>query len=98
MNLKGISYYLGLFCLPLSFLAFLNILYSSYFDYYLNFDSYLITLVSSIFFGLTFYFFGKNAIKKINFHEQIILIILVYFFVILSWVDAALRYKVHSIM
>ncbi len=81
MNLKGISYYLGLFCLPLSFLAFLNILYSSYFDYYLNFDSYLITLVSSIFFGLTFYFFGKNAIKKINFHEQIILIILVYFFV-----------------
>ena len=81
MNIKGISYYLGLFCFPLSFLAFLNILYSSYFDYYLNFDSYLMTLLASVFVGLAFYFFGKNAIKKISFHEQIILIILIYFFV-----------------
>ena len=36
MNLKGISYYLGLACWPISILSFINILYSSYFDHYLK--------------------------------------------------------------
>ena len=78
MNLKGISYYLGLFCFPLSFLSFLNILYSSYFDYFLNFDAYTITLFFSLFVGGLLVFLGKNSEKKINFHEQILLIVLIY--------------------
>ena len=78
MNLKGIFYYLGLFCFPISFLSFLNILYSSYFDYFLNFNSYIITLVVSLLFGFLFYIFGKKAEKKINFYEQILLILLIY--------------------
>ncbi len=80
MNIKGIFYYLGLFCLPVSFFSFLNILYSSYFNYFLNTDSYLITLVISLGLGLIFYFVGLKYSKKINFHEQIILVILIYFF------------------
>ncbi len=78
MNFKRISYYSGLFCFPISILAFINILYSSYFDYFLSINSYIITLVASFTSGFILIFFGKNAEKKINFIEQIFLIILVY--------------------
>ena len=78
MNVKRISYYLGLFCLPVGFLAFINILYSSYFDYFLSINSYLITLIVSFFFGTVLIFFGKKADHKIDFIEQLLLIILVY--------------------
>ncbi len=81
MNLKNISYYLGLFCFPISILAFVNILYSSYFDYFLSFNSYLITLFTSLLLGLFFFFLGKNSSRKITFIDQLILIVLVYFFV-----------------
>ena len=80
MNLKNISYYLSLFCFPISILAFINILYSSYFDYFLSFDSYLITLFASLSLGLFLFFFGKNSSRKITFIDQLILIILVYLF------------------
>ncbi len=79
MNLKGISYYLSLFCFPISILAFINILYSSYFDYFLSINSYLITLIISLIIGSFFLFIGKNSNKRINFIEQLFLIILVYF-------------------
>ena len=78
MNIKGVLYYLGLFCFPISFLAFLNILYSSYFDYFLNVESYVWVLFSSFLLGFGLFFVGKKSIKKINFHEQLILIILIY--------------------
>ncbi len=78
MNIKTISYYLGLFCFPISFLAFINILYSSYFDYFLSINSYLITLIISLLTGSALLFIGKKTEKKINFIEQLFLIILVY--------------------
>jgi len=81
MNLKGISYYLGLSCYPIIVLAFFNILYSSYFDHYLNLNSYFITLVVSFLFSVIFYYSSKNADKNINFIEQLFLIFLIYFFV-----------------
>ena len=81
MNLKSISFYLGLFCFPVSILAFINILYSSYFDYYLSLDTYLYTLFISLLLGFIFYYIGKKSIKKINFVEQLVLIILVYLLV-----------------
>ena len=80
MNFKSISFYLSLFCFPISILAFINILYASYFDYFLSIDSYFITLTVSLILGFLFYFFGKSGKKKINFIDQLILIILVYFF------------------
>ena len=81
MNIKSISYYLSLFCFPISILAFINILYSSYFDYFLSIDAYLSTLSISLASGITFFLYGRKSEKKINFIEQLILIILVYFFV-----------------
>ena len=78
MNLKNICFYLSLFCFPVSFLAFINILYSSYFDYFLSIESYFITLVLSLAVGFGVNLFGKKGDKKINFFEQIFLIISVY--------------------
>ena len=81
MNFKSISYYLGLFCFPISILAFINILYSSYFDYFLSIDSYFTTLVISLIFGTSLILIGKKANKRINFIEQLLLIISVYFLI-----------------
>jgi len=78
INYKGISYYLGLFCFPISLLAFFNILFSSYFNYFLNLNSYVITLGLSLVIGSIFYLFGNKTNKKIDFQEQLILVILIY--------------------
>ena len=78
MKFKSLSFYLSLFCFPISLLAFINILYSSYFDYFLSVESYFITLLTSLFLGLVFYFIGKNSDKKIDFINLLFLIILVY--------------------
>ncbi len=79
MNYKAILFYLGLFIFPLSGLSFLNILYSTYFDYFLSIDSYTVTFFLTLVTGSFFCYYGKNSIKKINFYEQLLLIILVYF-------------------
>ena len=78
MNFRSISYFLSLFCFPISFLAFINILYSSYFDYFLSIDSYFTTLLTSLLIGLALLYYGKKSNKKINFIEQLFLIIFVY--------------------
>ncbi len=79
MNYRSLSFFLSLFCFPISILAFVNILYSSYFDYFLSINSYFITLIISVVTGTGFYLLGKNSDKKIDFIDQLILIILVYF-------------------
>ena len=81
MNLNGISYYLGLSCYPVTFLSFFNILYSSYFDHYLNLDSYILTLIISFLLGLGLHLFSKNSEKNIKFYEKLILMFLVYFLI-----------------
>ena len=78
MNLRGISYYLALSFYPITLLSFFNILYSSYFDHYINLDSYILTLVISFLSGITLYFFSKNSEKNIKFYEKLVLIFLVY--------------------
>ncbi len=78
MNLKGIIFYLGILCFPISLLAFLNILYSIYFDHLINVNSYMITLFTSFIAGALFYFYGKNAKKRLVFFDQIILLIFTY--------------------
>ena len=81
MNLKSISYYLSFFCFPISLLAFINILYSSYFDYFLSIETYFATLLISLTVGIGLFYYGKNSKKNINFIEQLILIILTYILV-----------------
>ena len=78
MNFKRISFYLSLFCFPIGFLSFINILYASYFDYFLSINSYFVTLLVSFLLGLSFFYYGKNSPKNINFIEQLILIIITY--------------------
>jgi len=79
MNFKSISFYLSLFCFPISFLAFVNILYASYFDYFLSIDTYFTALLISLFIGAGFWYYGKNATKNIDFIEQLVLIVSAYF-------------------
>ena len=62
MNFKGISFYLSLFCFPISLLAFINILYASYFDYFLSIDTYFSTLIISLIIGLGFFYYGSSFI------------------------------------
>jgi len=81
MNFKSISFYLSLFCFPISLLAFINILYSSYFDYFLSINSYFITLLISLFFGVVLFYYGKNSNKNISFIEQLVLITATYFLI-----------------
>ena len=81
MNFRAILYFTSLFIFPIGLLAFINILYSSYFDFFLNIKSYVITLSLSLIFGLLLFRIGKNSSKKINFFEQIFLIIFAYIIV-----------------
>ena len=81
MKFKSLSFYLSFFCFPISLLAFINILYSSYFDYFLSIESYFITLIISLILGSTFFIFGKNASRKISFIDQLILVIFIYLIV-----------------
>ena len=78
MNIRGLSYYLGLSCYPVTLLSFFNVLYSSYFDHYLNLDSYILTLVTSFLVGLGLHSFSKNSEHNIKFYEKLVLIFLVY--------------------
>ena len=81
MNFKGISFYLSLFCFPICILAFINILYATYFDYFLSIETYFTTLVVSLLIGAGLLYFGKNSVKKINYIDQLILIISTYFLI-----------------
>ena len=81
MNFKSLSYFLGLFCFPISFLSFINILYASYFDYFLSIDSYFTTLLISLIIGYSFLYYGRKSKKKISYIEQLFLIIAVYFLI-----------------
>ena len=78
MNFKSISYYLSYFCFPISLLSFFNILYSSYFDFFLNIYSYVTTMFLSLLIGIILFYFGKKSDKKITFIEQLLLIITVF--------------------
>ncbi len=80
MNYKAIVFFLGLFIYPISALSLINILYSSYFDFFLNIESYALTFFLSLFTGTIFCFYGKKAEKKIKFYDQIMLIVAVYLF------------------
>ena len=64
MNFKKISFYLSLFCFPVSLLSFVNILYASYFDYFLSIETSFIILVVSLLVGLGFFYYGKKSPKN----------------------------------
>ncbi len=69
--------YLSSFFLLISVLSFINILYSYYFNLYLNIDTYVYTLITSLIFSVPA-FIKKRDEKKTNIYEKISTIILGY--------------------
>ena len=70
--------YLCSFFLLLSVLSFFNIIYSYYFNLYLNVNTYIYTLLISLFFGSLF-LLKKKKDKKISIYEKISVVIFGYF-------------------
>ena len=80
MNYKGILFYLGIYSLFISFFSFLNILYSIYFNFIIDINSYVISLIISLFVGSLFCLVGRRYSKNISLSDQIVLIILGFVF------------------
>ncbi len=72
--------YIGCFLLLISIFSFLNIVYSYYFDIFLNIDAYTYCFVISIILGIFSIFFKKINFKKITIYEKIITVLFGYFF------------------
>ena len=75
---KFILNYLGVFFVLLSILSFFNIIYSYYFNLYLNVDTYFYTLLISLIIGISS-FFKNKADVKINIYIKIFTVIIGYF-------------------
>ena len=76
MNYKSILFFLGIYSLLVSLLSILNILYSIYFDFIIDLNSYLITFLISLTIGSLFCYMGRNFSNTISLTEQIIFIVL----------------------
>ena len=71
--------YLGTFFIIISFLSFFNIIYSYYFNLYLNIDTYIYTSLISSLIGVPFLII-KKIDKKITIYEKILIVIIGYIF------------------
>jgi len=71
--------YLSVFCGIISILSFFNIIYSYYFNLYLNLNTYVYTFFLSIFLAIVFYYVKNNDEKKTSIYEKIVTIFLGYF-------------------
>ena len=72
--------YLGIFFILLSILSFFNIIYSYYFNLYLNIDTYFYTFLISLTIGI--FSLIKNKIEiKINIYTKIFAVIIGYFLI-----------------
>jgi len=76
MNYKSILFFLGINSLLVSLFSILNILYSIYFDFIIDINSYLITLFISLIAGSSFCYVGHNHSKDITLTNQIIFVVL----------------------
>ena len=69
--------YLSFFFVLISIFSFFNIIYSYYFNLYLNLNTYYSSLLVSGLIGIVFYFFEKNE-KKPSIFEKILTVLLGY--------------------
>jgi trk system potassium uptake protein len=70
--------YLSFFCGLISVMSFFNIIYSYYFNLYLNLNTYIFSLIISFLLCVLFYFI-KNDKKKITIYNKILTVLLGYF-------------------
>jgi len=71
--------YLSIFCGIISILSFFNIIYSYYFNLYLNLNTYIYTFFVSLFLALLFYYSKSNEKIKTTIYEKILTILFGYF-------------------
>ena len=76
MNYRSILFFLGIYSLLVSLFSILNILYSIYFDFVIDLNSYLITFFISLIIGFLFYYVGYKHSKDITLNDQIIFVVL----------------------
>ncbi len=76
MNYKSILFFLGIYSLLVSLFSILNILYSIYFDFIIDLNSYLLTFFISLIIGSSFSYVGRNDSKDIILSDQIISVVL----------------------
>ena len=76
LQIKYLSFFFGI----TSILSFFNIIYSYYFNLYLNLDTYYYTLISSFIIFLIFYKFGNNK-NKLSIFDKILTVFLGYLFI-----------------
>ena len=76
MNYKSILFFLGIYSLLVSLFSILNILYSIYFEFVIDLNSYLITFFISLIIGSSFYYVGRFHSKDITLTDQIIFVVL----------------------
>ena len=81
MNYKSILFFLGIFSLLVSLFSILNILYSFYFDFIIDINSYLITFIISLAIGFLFRYIGRHYSKNFTLTDQIIFIVLSFLFI-----------------
>jgi trk system potassium uptake protein TrkH len=72
-------FFIGVFSISISLMSFINIIYSYYFNLYLNLDSYVYSLFISFLLGIIFLFKKKDVIK-ITIYQKITTVILGYLF------------------
>ena len=70
--------YIGCFLVLIGIFSFFNIIYSYYFNIFLNIDVYSYTFFISLILGLFFIFFKKIKYKKILIYEKIITVLFGY--------------------
>ena len=75
MNYKSILFYLGVFSLLVTFFSILNILYSIYFDFILDLNTYLSTCLISALTGSLFCYIGHKHYRSITLIDQIAFIL-----------------------
>ena len=71
--------YLGIFSFVISILSFFNIIYSYYFNLYLNLDTYIYTLIISLFTSFLFMIKKKDTFN-ISIYNKIITVLIGYIF------------------
>jgi len=81
MNYKGVLFYLGTYSLVVSVFSVLNILYSIYFDFVIDLNSYLLTFLISLVVGSLFFYVGRLHSKNITLTDQITFIVLSFIFI-----------------
>ena len=80
MNHKSTLFFLGISSLLISLFAILNIVYSIYFNFTIDINSYLITFFISLSIGYLFWYLGRHHSKNFSLIDQIFFIVIIFFF------------------